>query len=271
MKMIRSLSSHFKLGLLSGLLTLAIASISSAQEKLIIIGGGPNRPAAALKQFSDWSGQEQGRILIITWASEIPMEIAESLMRDFGNQFQGHFGFSLTAPQTFKERQLFLYQLKLATGVFFSGGDQSRIMAAFRDPDGKALQQALEQAYASGKVFGGTSAGTAVMSRHMIMGDPINGTVPLSNGLGFLPEHLIVDQHFSQRNRVARLLQAQDQAGTFFAIGIDEDTALVVLNRRESRVLGDHQVRIFKGHSSAVEEISLKSGDVWVFPPPPAR
>jgi len=271
MNMIRSLSSHFKLGLLSGFLTLAIASISLAQEKLIIIGGGPNRPTAALKQFSDWSGQEQGRILIITWASQIPMEVAESLMRDFGNQFQGQFDFSLTPPQTFKEQQLFLYRLKHATGVFFSGGDQNRIMAVFDHPGGKALQQALEQAYTSGKVFGGTSAGTAIMSQHMIMGNPINGIVPLSKGLGFLPEHLIVDQHFSQQNRVARLLQAQAQAKTFFAIGIDEDTALVVLNRKESRVLGDHQVRIFKGNSLAFEEISLKDGDLWIFPLPPTQ
>jgi cyanophycinase len=172
----------------------------------------------------------------------------------------------LRSPETPEEQAYFLDQLSQANGVFFSGGDQSRIMETFRRPGGGLIREALTKAYHAGVVFGGTSAGTAIMSKFMIVGPPVQGIVPLARGLGLLPENVIVDQHFSQRNRVARLLKAQQQTHAPVAIGIDEDTALIVTDQKYSRVVGDHNVRIFTNESGLIRERYLQSGSTWYQP-----
>lgn len=174
---------------------------------------------------------------------------------------------SMTAPQSITEQYDFVRNLQQATGVFFSGGDQSLIMDTFQIPGGSMVQRALVEAYHNGIVFGGTSAGTAIMSRNMITGSiQDDGQVPIGIGLGFLPPHVIVDQHFSQRDREARLLRAKTQSGTKIAIGIDEDTAIIVRNKSEIRVDGDHSVRIYRELGNIYTEKKLKAGDTWTIP-----
>jgi cyanophycinase len=74
----------------------------------------------------------------------------------------------------------------------------------------------------------GTSAGAAVMGHHMIAGGssgeaPNRALVDMAMGLGIIPE-VIVDQHFHNRNRMARLLSAVSGYPERLGIGIDEDT-----------------------------------------------
>ena len=59
-------------------LTVALA----AQQKLVAVGGG-KRPPAAIKQFVNWAGAEQSKILIITWASGVPQESFDGIKKDF--------------------------------------------------------------------------------------------------------------------------------------------------------------------------------------------
>ena len=80
------------------------------------------------------------------------------------------------------------------------------------------------------------------MSDFMIsMGD--EGITPrqrgsqLSAGLGLLPG-VVVDQHFDQRSRYGRLLSVVAPSPHLLGIGIDEDTAIVVRDRREFTVHG---------------------------------
>ncbi len=93
--------------------------------------------------------------------------------------------------------------------------------------------------HAEGVVFGGTSAGAAVMSLRMITGEGdftvIDGDqVEVRAGLGLLPG-VIVDQHFVKRQRENRLfglvLKHPDERG----VGIDEGTALLVDERAAGR------------------------------------
>src|SRR6266487_4557423 len=60
--------------------------------------------------------------------------------------------------------------LEGATGVFFTGGDQSRLAAILL---GSPVHQKLKELYAHGAVMGGTSAGAAVMSQVMITGEEL--------------------------------------------------------------------------------------------------
>jgi cyanophycinase len=65
-------------------------------------------------------------------------------------------------------------------------------------------------------------------------------TVELGKGFGLLPD-LIIDQHFSQRDRMGRLLAAVGQEPERLGVGIDEDTAIAV-TRNQVEVLGSGQV-----------------------------
>ncbi|WP_448581234.1 cyanophycinase [Thermaurantiacus sp.] len=123
--------------------------------------------------------------------------------------------------------------------IWFTGGDQSRIMAALVAPDGRAtpLLAAIRARHRAGAVVGGTSAGAAVMSDPMLTGgDPVAAVSPgrgeavtMAAGLGFLAG-AIVDQHFDARSRLPRLLAALASLPPRqrLGFGIDEDTALIV-------------------------------------------
>ncbi len=156
------------------------------------------------------------------------------------------------APITEEKKIKFLNQLKNATGIFFTGGDQVKIMEVLKD---ESLFQNLKQRYNAGTVFGGTSAGAAIMSSQMITGKGdftvIDGRkVETKSGLGLLPGDVIVDQHFISRQRQNRLFGLILQNREKFGIGIDEDTALVLIDNRYGEVVGARQVMTINAKKS---------------------
>ncbi|HPE69981.1 MAG TPA: cyanophycinase [Thermotogota bacterium] len=148
--------------------------------------------------------------------------------------------------------------------IWFVGGDQTRYMRVLLDADGKPtpVLQAIWQVYSEGAVLGGTSAGAAIMSDPMLSGGTGYGALAqgvtyednygiegdnrvfLTPGLGFFPG-VLVDQHFSQRARLGRLVVACADQGISLGFGIDEDTALVVYNSEGSvQAIGEGGVTI---------------------------
>lgn len=129
-------------------------------------------------------------------------------------------------------------------GLWFVGGDQSRITAVFRpqDRDTEAYLATL-RVLKRGGVIAGTSAGAAMMTNPMITGgtsedalkhgatwtnDVKEGQgVGLADGMGYLT-NVLVDQHFLERGRLGRLLVAMKEAGMDRGFGVAEDAALVV-------------------------------------------
>lgn len=100
---------------------------------------------------------------------------------------------------------------------------------------GSRADMCFHDAYLGGAVVGGTSAGAAMMSTTMIVGGsdtvPTTDAVRLGPGLG-LVSGLLIDMHFAERGRLARLLAAVAQYPHELGVGIDEDTALVVEGNR---------------------------------------
>lgn len=182
-----------------------------------------------MRRFAGWAGP-RGRVLVIGWASTTPWRGVDALARDL----EPHASFDLDAsprpPETPRERQGFLAQVSTATAVFFTGGDQTRIMAGL-DP---FLARTLRARHRAGVAFGGTSAGTAIMSPRMIAGgDPPR----LRTGLALLPG-TILDQHFLERRREGRLRAAVDRHPDALGVGVDEGAALVVEDGRFAEVVG---------------------------------
>ncbi len=74
----------------------------------------------------------------------------------------------------------------------------------------------------------------------------------LEDGLALLPG-AIVDQHFSERQRLPRLITAVAQQPGLLGLGVDEDTALVIEPGRALEVVGAGTVTLLDGrHLQAV-------------------
>lgn len=153
-----------------------------------------------------------------------------------------------------------------ADAVWFTGGDQARTYRLLINAGGDTpMLAALRKRLAAGAVIGGTSAGAAIMGTGMIFcGDPRRANETVSNnpgdcaavdggpeplvlgkGLGFLQGY-VVDQHFSQRARLPRLLRAS-VCGASRGLGIDEDTALIVsFKTRQAVVIGRGKVTVLE-------------------------
>ena len=119
-------------------------------------------------------------------------------------------------------------RLDKATGVYFTGGDQRRLVALLGGTD---FAERLKVRYAEGLHLGGTSAGASAMSAVMIgrgqgRRAPRISSVRLAPGLGILPD-IIVDQHFRERERLGRLMTAVIENPGHLGFGIDEDTAFI--------------------------------------------
>jgi cyanophycinase len=141
--------------------------------------------------------------------------------------------------------------VRKCSAVWFTGGDQLRIMKTLVNPDGSktAVLKAIWDVFTAGGMVGGTSAGAAIMSEAMIGGGnsiaalthgvvtdyqgddfPESDGVLMSQGLGFFPLG-IVDQHFNKRARLGRLVVALMNEKPKFTkgFGVDENTALIYI------------------------------------------
>ena len=230
---------------------------ATGQQRLLVVGGG-DRPDDAVKKFVEWSGGEKARLLMITWASGVPEESFAALKRDFSIVPSAAIEHAAMRPLDAEKRAKFIEQLKTATGIFFSGGDQNRIMDVLADEE---LLKLVRAKYAAGTPFGGTSAGAAVMSDPMMTGDAdlkkLDGSkVGVRKGLGLIP-NVIFDQHFLVRQRHNRLLGLIMVNPKMLGIGIDEDTAVLIEDDRKLRVVGATHVMFV--HSSGAGKPYLLS------------
>ena len=125
-------------------------------------------------------------------------------------------------------------------GVFFTGGDQKRIMDKILGT--KFFELLTDRYYNEDFVISGTSAGAMAMSGAMIEAGSsteslLKGIVEVSEGFNLLPE-AIIDTHFMSRGRFARLAEALLINPGYIAIGICEDTGLVITEGDHIRTIG---------------------------------
>jgi cyanophycinase len=241
-----------------------------AERRLVIVGGG-ERPREAMARFVEWGGGPAARLVVVTWSSIEPKETCAAILAELRDHKPGLAECAPFArldakgkagPLDAESRARFLGQLAAATGVFFSGGDQARIMDVLADAE---LLRAVRERHAQGVVFGGTSAGAAALASRMITGDGdftvIDGDqVAVREGLGLAPG-LIIDMHFVKRQRQNRLfglvLKHPDERG----VGIDEDTALLVTGGRHAEVVGKGPVLLVDAAGPDRLEVTiLRSG-----------
>lgn len=220
---------------------------------LVIIGGHEDRQhdKRILARFVELAGGPTARIVVITAASKIADEMWEIYDQAFGAlgvQQRAHL--SLASRRDANDEQK-VQMVAEADGIFMTGGDQKRLLAII---GGTALDAEMHTALKlRGACIGGTSAGASAMSGHMLAQGstdllPEKGAVSLGAGLGFV-HRVVIDQHFSERQRLSRLLSVVAQNPYLQGIGIDEDTALVIERGRGIEVLGEGSVTIVDGRT----------------------
>ena len=216
------------------------------QGKLLIIGGAEDKEGDCkiLREFLRCAGGTKAHIVIMTAATSLPGEVGDNYIRVF--ERLGAEDVRVVDTQTPEEARNpeYLEAIQQATGIFFTGGDQARIISCLKDTK---LDAAIHKRYAEGIIIGGTSAGAAMMPDMMIIeGDsetnPRVDVVAMGPGMGFLPG-VVIDQHFAQRGRLGRLVSALLLQPAVLGFGIDENTAILV-SGDEFEVIGESAVTV---------------------------
>jgi len=219
--------------------------------RLFIIGGAEDREDAkvVLSRFVELAGGADASIAVLTAASNYHDEVWEVYDRAFAALGVRHH-----APIVIKSRDqanddTLAQSIFDADAVFMTGGDQKKLVSLI---GGTRIDRAMHRALRErGVCIAGTSAGASAMSEHMLfdagLGElPVRGNVQIAAGLGFM-RRVVIDQHFSERLRLGRLLAIVAQNPYLLGAGIDEDTALIVEPGLGLEVIGKGAVTILDG------------------------
>ncbi len=198
--------------------------------RLLVIGGGENRTCGTgpLKEFVALSGARDSRIVVVTTATGIPEEVTAEYTTVFRRLGVSSVTELRLLGRTTADAPESLDLLEDATGVLFSGGDQSRIRTLVGSRTNVLLHRRL---HCDGLVIAGTSAGATALGRWMILGgegrEVAASAVRIGPGLDLLG-NVLIDMHFAERGRLPRLLSGIALDVQYLGVGIDEDTAIVV-------------------------------------------
>lgn len=187
-------------------------------------------------------------IEIITSASSVPEEMEKWYVNAYKREGFHNVGFLHMDKDWNKEEEAtYLERIKKAHSVFFTGGDQVKLVNSIK---GTGILKAVIKKYQEDEQFilAGTSAGAMSLSEIIIENGLIGEVLfrdDLQIGKGFgLVSNIIVDTHFIQRGRFARLAQAVIQNPSCLGIGLSENTSLLISGENEAECKGSGMVII---------------------------
>jgi len=226
------------------------AAVRTEAGPLVIIGGAEDRDGDILRTVARLAGGAKAVIAVLATASGQPEGAGEAYERAFRRLGVGYVSTLQVRERADAADPATVERALAATGYFFTGGDQLRITSTL---GGTPLDEVLHRRHRQGAVVAGTSAGASAMSETMIVtGDsddaPKKCTTKMAPGMGFLAG-AVIDQHFAQRGRLGRLLAALAQNPKVLGLGVDENTAVIVLPDGTLRVIGAETVTVLDGRS----------------------
>ncbi|MEZ6039936.1 MAG: cyanophycinase [Planctomycetaceae bacterium] len=202
---------------------------------LVLVGGGavPESVRELLFRNTAKTNDSESRsfsIVVLGMAADNPSAAADRavvwLLESSANTDQKS---DITGYSTVDEE--LIQAIDQADAVWICGGQQSRLAKSI---EGSGVEEALHRLLDRNGTIAGTSAGAAIMSRVMIASG--KDQPQISKGMDLLPG-AIVDQHFTQRNRIGRSKLAVAANPHCFGLGIDEDTAVIV-SGRQMKIIG---------------------------------
>jgi cyanophycinase len=214
------------------------------------IGGAEDKVGrmTILREVVRLAGGSAGRLAVLSTASSLGDEITHAYLQLFDALGIGEAVGIRPESRDQAADPTITGAVDDATAVFMTGGNQTKLATLVV---GTPLGEALTAAHRRGALLAGTSAGASICSRFMVSFGS-GGATPkfrvgqISQGLGLL-DGVIVDQHFTQRNRFGRLLALVAANPGQLGMGIDEDTAAVIDPDGRMEVRGRGVVTIFDG------------------------
>ncbi|MEA2512211.1 MAG: cyanophycinase [Thermomicrobiales bacterium] len=237
------------------------------------IGGAEGKDGdgadTVLARFVELAGGKRARITVVPTASETPEEMGQRYVEVFRK-----LGAKAVEVLDVKARpdanaDPALELLGGASGIFITGGAQDRLVSLLV---GTLSMERIRLRNAAGVVVAGTSAGASIVAGHVMLGgtglagnsndaSARKAMVEVVAGFGLLQD-VVVDQHFSQRGRMGRLLSAFAANPGLVGIGLDEDTAVLIDREGTLEVLGSGMVTIVDGRNATSDYFAQEVGEV---------
>lgn len=210
--------------------------------KLIIVGGG-SMPDTMYQLFANSIGGKDQSVVVIPTATNDSAINAGAHLTRFKKEGFTNLKTVHARNKEAADSPEFIHAISNAKGIYFSGGDQSRIADAFL---GTRVHAAMQDLYIRGGVFMGTSAGATIMGTLLVGGDARKDlTKPFDFPAALnLFRNTAIDQHVLARNRQFDLIPVIEQHPHLLGIAIDESTAIVVEGNQFS-VLGKSYVMVY--------------------------
>ena len=225
-----------------------------ASGSLVIAGGG-RLSDTIIKKFIELAGGPEARIVLVPTAEgsgSYPESAAEFLRsRGARNVTVLHTGSRDTANS-----EVFTKPLENATGVWFGGGRQWRIVDSY---GGTRTEVLFRKVLERGGVIGGSSAGATIQGSFLVRGDTKNNQIMMGDhqeGFGYV-SNIAIDQHVLARNRQFDMFEVIWAHPGLLGISIDENTAAIVKGDT-LQVLGASYILVYDGNFWSREGSELK-------------
>jgi len=234
-----------------------LATTARAPAGQLLLNGGAGETPDFWRRFVAEAGGPAVPVVVLPTASERPEagdEYVEELRRDW--QLTDVVSVELRSRDDAFRPEL-VAAISRAKGVFFTGGDQSRITAALL---GTPAMRAIREVFDRGGVLAGSSAGLACMSEVMITGEGDfdvlrRDAVETAPGLGFV-RAAVLDQHFVTRRRLNRLISVVLEHPSLLGVGVDEQAAVAIDPNGRVEVLGEGSVVVVDARHADVRTVA---------------
>lgn len=212
--------------------------------KLMIVGGG--RANDLIDKFVEIAGGDSAKIVVIPTAGT-----QENFSDDwyFSKRIRENTGARVSILHT-RDRDVantkqFILPLKSATGIWFTGGRQWRLVDAYMNT--KVLDECWNLLDRGG-IIGGSSAGATIQGSYLARGDTDNNTIMMGDheeGFAFV-KNIAIDQHLLARNRHFDMFEILQKKPGLLGIGLDESTGILV-EKNKFEVIGKSYIAIYDG------------------------
>lgn len=242
---------------------IALSGSAFAQGSMVFVGGGAEEFQAGSwsekpYQFIAEQAGEKG-VLILSIEAPPTVDALAGYFITLGASRSVSLGFENSTEAEISQA------ITSAGAVFFRGGDQWEYIQAIRNT---RIQSDLQSLFTQGGVLAGTSAGAMILGRFIstgfineqgeneggVVGDEslMNPFVPYANYAEELVLHplpLLIDTHFFERGRLARLIalkgRIQFETGEpIIGMGVDDKTAAVLRANGVVEIMGSGAVHV---------------------------
>jgi cyanophycinase len=227
--------------------------MSTQQPHLHIVGGAPDRvpDREILVRAAHLAGGAGARVEIIAVGGKPDADKLHEYVQAYEalgvSGVQGH---SLESKADADDPRLGK-AIADATCVILAAGDPQALAGILVGSLAeRRVHEAFERHGACLVVIGGAASAIA---RHLVTEGksdihPRAGLIALAPGLGFL-DRVVIDHHFSEKQRMGRLLSILAQTPDLLGVGVDARTAMLVTPGKRLEVIGQATVTILDGRT----------------------